>query len=64
MVRGISGLMLGQWNESRTSFDQAEVLFRNHCTGVTWERDTVHSLALWALMQMGRSPSSSAAGPC
>ena len=54
MVRGVSGLMLGQWKQARTSFDQAEVLFRNHCTGVAWERDTVHSLALWALMQMGQ----------
>lgn len=54
MVRGVSGLMLGQWKRAQTSFDQAEVLFRNHCTGVAWERDTVHSLALWALMQMGQ----------
>src|SRR5208337_2025499 len=54
MVRGDSGLMLGQWKQAQSSFDNAETLLRNHCTGVTWERDTVHSLALWALMHMGQ----------
>jgi serine/threonine protein kinase len=54
MVRGVSGLMLGRWKQAQTSFDQGEILFRNECTGVTWERDTVHSLALWALMHMGQ----------
>jgi len=54
MVRGVSGLMLGQWKQAQSSFDNAETLLRNHCTGVTWERDTVHSLALWALMHMGQ----------
>ena len=54
MVRGVSGLMLGQWKLAQSSFDNAEALLRNHCTGVTWERDTIHSLALWALMHMGQ----------
>jgi serine/threonine protein kinase len=54
MARGITGLMLGQWKHAQTSFDQGEILLRNECTGVTWERDTVCSLALWALMHMGK----------
>jgi hypothetical protein len=54
LVRGISGLMLGQWDRSRMALDQAETLFRNHCTGVTWERDTVSSLALWDLLYLGQ----------
>ena len=33
---------------------QAEELFRNHCTGVAWERDTGHNFALWALLPDGR----------
>ena len=28
-------------------------LFRDHCTGVTWERDTMHNFMLRALVQMG-----------
>src|SRR3974377_2459583 len=54
MVRGVSGLMLGQWKQAQSSFDNAETLLRNHCTGVTCERHTVHSRALWALMHMGQ----------
>jgi serine/threonine protein kinase len=54
LVRGVSGLMLGQWKQAQSSLDQSETLFRNHCTGVTWERDTASSVALWALMHMGQ----------
>ena len=55
MVRGAGSLMQGQWKPAQTALDQAEQLFRNQCTGVTWERDTVHNFVLWALMQTGRS---------
>jgi hypothetical protein len=54
MVRGVSALMLGQWRPALASFDQSGSLFRQHCAGVTWERDTVNNLALLALMIMGR----------
>ncbi len=54
MVRGISQLMIGHWQAAQSSLDSAGTLFRNHCTGVTWERDTVHSLALWAILHMGQ----------
>jgi eukaryotic-like serine/threonine-protein kinase len=53
MVRGAGSLMQGQWKSAQATLDQAEQLFRNHCTGVTWERDTVHNFVLWALMQLG-----------
>jgi len=53
LVRGASSLMLGQWQAAQTSLDEAEQLFRNQCTGVSWERDTVHNFLLWALFQMG-----------
>jgi len=53
MVRGFASLMLGEWKSALTSLDQADQLFRNHCTGVTWERDTLHNFVLWALVQMG-----------
>jgi eukaryotic-like serine/threonine-protein kinase len=53
LVRGISSFMLGRWKPAQTALDQAEHVFRNQCTGVTWERDTVHNLVLSALIQMG-----------
>jgi hypothetical protein len=45
--------MVGGWKSALASLDQAEHVFRNQCTGVTWERDTVHNFVLWSLNQMG-----------
>jgi eukaryotic-like serine/threonine-protein kinase len=53
MIRGAGSLLQGQWKLALTALDQAEQLFRNRCTGVTWERDTVHNFVLWALIQRG-----------
>jgi serine/threonine protein kinase len=53
LVRGISSLLFGRWKAAQDSLDEAERLFRNHCTGVAWERDTGHNFALWALLQLG-----------
>jgi eukaryotic-like serine/threonine-protein kinase len=53
MVRGVTSLLFGRWKAARTALEQAEELFRNHCTGVAWERDTGHNFTLWALFQLG-----------
>jgi hypothetical protein len=53
MIRGVASLMVGQWKAAQTSLDQAEQTFRNSCTGVAWERDTVQNFVLWALAQLG-----------
>ncbi len=53
MVRGFASLMRGEWKAARTVLEGAEGLFRQHCTGVTWERDTIHNFMLRALVQMG-----------
>lgn len=53
LVRGISALLFGRWKAADTSLARAEEFFRDHCTGVAWERDTGHNFALWALFQMG-----------
>ena len=54
LVRGVSSYLFGRWGAAQASLDEAEQLFRNHCTGVAWERDTGHNFALWALWQMGQ----------
>ena len=54
MVKGAGSLLQGQWKPALTALDQAEQLFRNRCTGVTWERDTVDNFVLWALIQRGQ----------
>lgn len=53
LVRGIGALLMGRWKAAGESLDRADELFRDHCTGVAWERDTGHNLALWALFNMG-----------
>jgi len=53
MARGFASLMFGEWKSAQTSLDLADQLFRDHCTGVTWERDTLHDFVLWALVQRG-----------
>ena len=53
MVRGFASLMRGEWKPARDVLDRAEAIFRDHCTGVTWERDTIHNFMLRALVQKG-----------
>jgi hypothetical protein len=45
--------LCGRWKDSAAALERAESLFRDHCTGVAWERDTGHNFALWGLFQMG-----------
>jgi eukaryotic-like serine/threonine-protein kinase len=54
MVRGAGSLLEGQWTAALSTLAQAEQLFRNRCTGVTWERDTLDNFVLWALIQRGQ----------
>jgi hypothetical protein len=53
MVRGFASVMFGEWKSGQASLDHADQLFREQCTGVTWERDTLHDFVLWALFQRG-----------
>ncbi len=53
MVRGFAALMRGLWQLARTTLEEAEGIFRHHCKGVTWERDTIHNFLLRSLVQMG-----------
>ena len=53
MVRGFASLMRGEWQQARDVLEGAEEIFRDRCTGVTWERDTIHNFLLRALVQKG-----------
>ena len=53
LARATTALLFGRWREARDTFDRAEAIFRDRCTGVAWELDTVHNLALWATTHLG-----------
>jgi serine/threonine protein kinase len=53
LARATSALLFGRWREARDSFDGAEAILRDRCTGVAWELDTVHNLGFWATTHMG-----------
>jgi serine/threonine protein kinase/tetratricopeptide (TPR) repeat protein len=53
MVQGTTGYLMGRWQEGREACDRAEALFRDQCTGVTWERDMANTFSLWSLLCLG-----------
>ncbi|WZP00639.1 protein kinase [Isosphaeraceae bacterium EP7] len=53
LAHGVSGYLEGRWRDGLDGCDRAEGLFRDHCTGVTWELDTAHAYAMWALSHLG-----------
>jgi hypothetical protein len=53
LAKGIADALEGRWQSARTLCDQAEGIFRTHCTGVMWELSTAHRFALWPLMFLG-----------
>jgi hypothetical protein len=53
LAKGIADALKGRWESARTLCDQAEGIFRTHCTGVMWELSTAHRFALWPLMFLG-----------
>jgi len=53
MGRGVAAYFHGAWKEARAVCDQATDIFRNRCTGVTWELDTASAFAFWSLWFQG-----------
>jgi hypothetical protein len=53
LARGIADALEGRWQSARALCDQAEGIFRTHCTGVMWELSTAHRFALWPMMFLG-----------
>jgi hypothetical protein len=53
LAKGIADALEGRWESTRNLCDQAEGIFRTHCTGVMWELSTAQRFALWPLMFLG-----------
>jgi serine/threonine protein kinase len=53
LASGIALALQGRWQSAWTLCEQAEGIFRTHCTGVMWELSTAHRFALWSLMFLG-----------
>jgi hypothetical protein len=53
LVRGNAGYFRGAWKESRERCEEAEAIFRDRCTGVSWEIRTAQTFSLWSLLWLG-----------
>jgi hypothetical protein len=54
LARAFADLTAGRWRDACRDFAAAEAVFRDRCTGVAWELDTVHNYSLLALTYLGR----------
>ncbi len=53
MGRGVAAYFHGSWKEGRELCDRAADIFRNQCTGVTWELDTSNAFSFWSMWFLG-----------
>ena len=53
MARSMESFYLGLFRDSLTRAEQAEAIFRERCTGVSWEINTTVNYALCSLMYLG-----------
>jgi hypothetical protein len=56
LSKGMIAYFEDRWQDNLAYCDEAATIFRDHCTGVTWELDTAHTFALWALLLQGEIP--------
>ena len=54
MARGIAEFTMGRFREAVPLLAEAEGIFRDRCTGVTWEIDTTNAFRLWGLVYQGK----------
>ena len=54
MARGIAEFTMGRFRDAVPLLDEAEEIFRDRCTGVTWEIDTTNAFKLWGLIYQGK----------
>jgi hypothetical protein len=53
LVRGNADYFCGAWKRCRQRCDEAEAIFRDRCTGVTWEIHTAQTFSLWSMLWIG-----------
>jgi hypothetical protein len=53
LAEGAAGLFEGRWKTAHAKSEEAEAIFRDRCTGVTWEIASVRSFSLWSLTYLG-----------
>ncbi len=53
LVRGNADYFCGAWKRARQRCDDAEAIFRDRCTGVTWEIHTAQTFSLWSALWLG-----------
>src|SRR5690242_21130176 len=52
-MSGIAAFLQGRWKEARDHSEEAALIFRGRCTGVTWELDNAQLYQLWAAIFLG-----------
>jgi eukaryotic-like serine/threonine-protein kinase len=53
LAAGFTAFLEGRWREARPWFTEAEHIFRERCSGVAWELDSVDLFSLWARYYLG-----------
>lgn len=51
---GMAATLEGRWVEGHARCERAEVMFRDRCTGVAWEIDTMRWFSLWSMAYLGK----------
>ncbi|WP_437833424.1 serine/threonine-protein kinase [Sorangium sp. So ce1153] len=54
-VSGVTATLFGRWHQGVADLDRADTIFRERCTGVTWERSWAHTFSAWALWYGGET---------
>jgi hypothetical protein len=50
---GSAAFLSGRWRDAAESFAEAEEVFTERCTGMTWELDTTRFFSLWSVFYLG-----------
>jgi hypothetical protein len=53
LARGLASHLDGRWGEGRRILNDAERIFRDQCTGATWELDMARTFSMWCTMLLG-----------